>query len=96
VSEDEERPPARKEAAYDEHVAPLMKQVIALCKLHRINMAAQFALDLSDEGNVLYCTTVLHNVDPECGESIERMRKLREVMYPRATVLAFTIFGGAK
>lgn len=93
---DEEAPAQPKEAAYDERVAPLMKQVIALCKQHKINMAAQFGLDIGDEGNVLYCTTVLHNVDPACEESIERMRKLRDVMYPRASVLAFTVFGGAK
>lgn len=46
------------EAAYDEHVAPLMKKVIALCKEHRIPVFATFQLTSNDDGNdVLLCTT---------------------------------------
>lgn len=91
-----------KERAYDEHISPLMTKVIALCKEHKINMAAQFALDLGGDGdehesNVLYCTTVLHNVDPTCAESVERMRKLRALMYPpHPYFAAFTIHSGER
>lgn len=78
-----------KESAYDEHIAPLMKQVIALCKEHKINMAATFALDPNEDGDTLFCTTVLHDVDPDDAPGIERMRECRRVMYPQAKVWAF-------
>lgn len=90
-----------KESAYDEHISPLMGQVIKLCKEHKINMAAQFALDVGDDGDdhdghVLYCTTVLHNIDPGCAESVERMNKLRKVMHPpHPDFFALTIIQGA-
>lgn len=40
------------EAVYDEHIAPLMTKIIALCKEHRIPFVASF--QLSEEMN---CTT---------------------------------------
>ena len=33
-----------KETAYDELISPLMTQIIKLCKEHKINFAAQFAI----------------------------------------------------
>ena len=45
-----------KEEAYDSRVAPLMTQVIAICKEHKIPVLASFCLDL-EEG--LHCTTAL-------------------------------------
>jgi hypothetical protein len=82
-----------KEAAYDEHISPLMAQVIALCKEHKINMAETFALDHREDGEPLYCTTLLQAVDPDDAPGIERVRQLRRVMYPKATLMAFTIHG---
>lgn len=84
-----------KEDAYDEHVSPLMAQVIALCKEHKINMAATFALDHNDEGQPLYCTTILHDVDADDAPGIERMRQCRRVMYPQPSVMAITVIGGS-
>ena len=84
-----------KEGAYDEHISPLMTQIIRLCKAHKINMAAQFALDVNDEDSTMFCTTVLHNVDPDNVEGVERMRKLREVMNAQPLLYAFTIRSSA-
>jgi hypothetical protein len=83
-----------KEQAYDDHVSPLMAQVIALCKEHKINMAAQFALDCDGDNGPLYCTTILHDVDKDDERGIERMRQCRRVMYPSAPVFAFMTVGG--
>lgn len=51
-----------KEATYDEQIAPLMDQIIALCKMHGIGMMATFAIHgpggVGSEGE-LYCTTHL-------------------------------------
>lgn len=85
-----------KESAYDEHISPLMAQVIKLCKQHKINMAAQFSLDHNNEGEPLYCTTILHDVDPDDEPGIERMRQCRRVMTPQPYLAAFMIIGGSK
>lgn len=85
---------ASKESLYDERIAPLVSQIIALCKEAKINMAMTFALDHDEDGEPLYCTTVLHNVDPDDAPGIERMLELRRVMYPRPYFAAFTIAGG--
>ena len=83
-----------KETAYDEHISPLMTKIIALCKEHKINMAATFALDhREDDGQPLYCTTILiPDQDDEPGA--KRMRECRRTMYPQPSLLAFTIIGG--
>jgi hypothetical protein len=51
-------------AVYDEQIAPLLTQIIAICKEHKIPMAATFEYAPGD-----YCTTVI----PQTGMS-ELMR----------------------
>jgi hypothetical protein len=84
-----------KEAVYDAAIAPLMTKIIELCKEHKINMAAQFALDPNDEGTTLFCTTVL-SVDKDDAEGAVRIAKLREAMNPRPLFAAFTITSGSR
>lgn len=87
--------PGPKEAAYDELISPLIEQVIALCKEHKINAAATFVLDENEdeEGNPTCCTTVLP-VDPDDADGIERIEACRRVMYPQPQFAAFTIRTG--
>ena len=62
----EERGP--REIAYDENISPLMAQIIALCKEHKIPMVATFELDQKDDQDAddpLMCSTFL--LDPEWG-----------------------------
>lgn len=81
-----------KEAIYDEHISPLMAQIIALCKEHKINFAGQFSLGIDpNEDETLWCATVLP-MDQSDEEGFQRVKELRRVMYPRALVLALTIF----
>jgi len=90
-----------KEAAYDEHISPLISKVIALCKEHHINAAMTFALDPAEEcdkdadGNEqigpLFCTTVLP-VDKSDADGMRRIEECRRVMYPRPDFAAFTIW----
>jgi hypothetical protein len=85
-------PRTPKEAVYDERISPLMAQIIALCKEHSINMAAQFSLGV-DEANeqTLFCTTCLP-VDESDEKGHERVMTLRRHMYPpRSDFFAFTI-----
>jgi hypothetical protein len=46
------------EAVYDEQVAPLMAQIIAVCKEHNLPMVASFAYACLEE-RTSFCTTVL-------------------------------------
>jgi hypothetical protein len=45
------------EKVYDEKIDPLMKQIIALCKEHKIPIIACFQLDFTDDP--LFCTTYI-------------------------------------
>lgn len=76
--------PGPKEAAYDEHIAPLMEQIIKLCDEHKINAAATFSL--TDENGSLFCTTILPN-DPADEVGYERVVTCRRVMYPPPAML---------
>ena len=45
------------EAAYDEKIAPLMTQIIAICREHRIPVFASFNYANTEENGVSFCTT---------------------------------------
>jgi hypothetical protein len=71
------------EATYDEQISPLMLQIIAICKEHRIPMAATFVLN--DEG--MRCTTTL----PFEPRGDEKLTRTIQAMSPeRPIVLAET------
>jgi len=49
-----------KEEIYDEKIAPLMKEVIKVCKEEGINFLAHFYLaEETEEENHLHCTTYI-------------------------------------
>lgn len=50
-----------KEDVYDNEIAPLMKQIIEVCKREELPMVAQFYLkkEREDNGQPMYCTTTL-------------------------------------
>lgn len=85
----------KKERAYDKSIAPLVTEIIKLCKRHKINAAMQFALDPNpeDEDQPLYCTTVLP-VDRRDEEGFAQVNRLRAVMQPKPDFMAFTITTG--
>lgn len=56
-----------KEEAYDSLINPLMAQIIAICKEHRIPVLASFTLD-AESG--LHCTTTLLEDDWRPSEDI--------------------------
>lgn len=47
-----------KEEIYDEQIAPLMTQIINICKTNKIAMVMQFAIPSPDNDDLL-CTTAL-------------------------------------
>ena len=49
-----------KEKIYDDKIAPLMKEVIKICKEEGINALAQFYLaEETDDASDLHCTTYI-------------------------------------
>lgn len=79
-----------KEDAYDEHIAPLVGEIIALCKAHGINAFATFALDPDEDDKPLMCTTCLP-IDKGDEHGYALTQKLLDVARPRAQFAAFTI-----
>jgi isochorismate hydrolase len=48
-----------EEKVYDEKIAPLMTQIINVCKEHEIPIVCTFQYGWSEEDDALLCTTVL-------------------------------------
>ncbi len=94
--------PGPKEAVYDNQIAPLMAQIIALCKEHKINMIADFCLgpeadaDADGFGQDVFCTTSLP-VDASDEAGVKRVNDVYRVLRPRSVFAAFTVItGGTK
>lgn len=67
-----------KEQIYDNDIAPLMSQIITICKTHKIAMIADFAIGHEDDED-LTCTTALlgDNCNPP-----ETMRRALTLLKP--------------
>jgi hypothetical protein len=53
-----------KEKIYDEYIAPLMAEIIEICRRHKIAMIADFGLEgQTDEDSDLHCVTALLSDD---------------------------------
>lgn len=83
-----------EEAIYDEQIAPLMTQIIAICNEHRIPMVAQFVYGNTEEGGALLCTTSLPaaSMDREDGGQSGRMGRAATRREPSS--FAITVMGG--
>ena len=81
------------EAIYDAEISPLMAQIIAICKHHRIPMLAsfQYSNQETDEGNAHFCTTRI----PFDGEHEALARATVEIRNGGARAFAFTITRGS-
>lgn len=79
-----------KEAIYDEQIAPLMAQIIAICKEHKIANLCSFDLgpDPDEDGVHLACTTAM--LSDEFEPDDRHLAALREI-YQQPSFLAFTI-----
>ena len=81
-----------KEQIYDEQIAPLMKQIIAICKEHKIANVCTFSLINDDNDGVMYCTTM--NILDEC-DPPEKFFAIRDILYPpKIPPLMLTVRGG--
>ncbi len=80
------------EAVYDELIAPLVTQIIAVCREHRIPVLATFQYRSDADGPPAFCTTRV----PFAGMS-GAINEAVEVLMGRPKVFGVTITsGGAK
>lgn len=77
-----------KEEAYDVLINPLMAQIIAICKEHKIPVLASFTLDLEDG---LQCTTSLLERDWEPADELIEAAK---IIVSRASPTMITVRDG--
>jgi hypothetical protein len=75
------------EAVYDAELAPLMTQIIEICKRHKMPMIASFAYACEDADNVRLCTTAL----PRDGWQPNSFKAAFAAIYRRPSLLVFTI-----
>ena len=69
------------EEIYDEQIAPLMTQIIAICAKHKLPIAATFEYATGD-----FCTTTMAT-----SRASDHMKKVISLMQPRqSTALAVT------
>ncbi|PHR17634.1 MAG: hypothetical protein COA38_20430 [Fluviicola sp.] len=87
------------EAAYDEHVAPLMTKIIAACEVAGIPMLATFFLDDTSQDHTVTCTTLKtpapDHADGSQHRSTKRLLACAAIIRPRPALFSFaTIMGG--
>jgi hypothetical protein len=63
-----------KEQIYDEQISPLMTQIIAICKEHKIAFLASFSIP-NDEDADLCCSSYMLDDDFEPPESFLRAKR---------------------
>jgi hypothetical protein len=87
MTDKEEGAAGPREAAYDEHVFPLMAKLIEVCRAHDLPMFAAFDISDVEPG---FCVT---NIPTREGE--DRLRPLLDTYYarikPPPALMAFTI-----
>lgn len=78
-----------KEAIYDEQISPLMRQILEICKTHKIAMLSEFCLGYDDENpdNQLCCTSALLT---EEHEPTERIKEAYDVLKQKTQFMTFT------
>lgn len=78
-----------KEKVYDEHINPLMAQIIEICKENNIQMVCSFALNDDD----LFCTTALLPEEKQSKILLDAMRVITDgyvVQKPYFTTMTIT------
>jgi hypothetical protein len=76
------------EAVYDAEIAPLMTQIIDVCKRHGMPMVASFCYAVSEEDGFDFCTSSVPR-DNWAPPAFDEAR--RAFMSPRSGLLGFTI-----
>lgn len=79
-----------KEAIYDEKIAPLMKQIIEVCKAEEIPLVASFYLQSEDVSRLdgdMHVKTII----PAEGNTPEEYKEIATILYPRSKYYAAAV-----
>ncbi|MCP1124529.1 hypothetical protein NKR74_14655 [Bacillus sp. 3103sda1] len=73
-----------KEKVYDDEIAPLMQQILEICKREELPMVAQFYLaeesPYSDAVQPLYCSSVIVPGKRNEEEGIQQLQSIAQIM----------------
>ncbi len=78
-----------KEDVYDNEIAPLMKDIIDICKKHEIPMLCSFTYENCEDNGVGTCDTIVGNDGNRHNEKLTSA--LREIRKTNGFVTAITI-----
>ncbi len=82
-----------KEEIYDEQINPLMSQIIAICKEHKIAIVCSFSLDHEER---LTCTTALLDDEFDPPESMLRCLSILKPQPAPTLMMTVTKADGSK
>ena len=82
ASDEETHKPFDLEFIYDEKINPLMVEIIAICKEHRLPMLATFLYAIQEDGGEDYCTSSLHFED---GRDSDNLREAQRALLRKST-----------
>ncbi|MGU7780497.1 hypothetical protein [Burkholderia sp. PU8-34] len=78
---------ATKERIYDEQISPLMTQIIAICKEHKIPILASFFTPGDDDPELAVTTALLGNGFEAPKNFGNALRELRPELFDRAPLM---------
>ena len=78
-----------KEDIYDNEIAPLMKDIIAICKKHEIPMLCSFTYEYCEDKGVGTCETLVGNDGERHNEKL--ISALKEIRKNDSCITAVTI-----
>lgn len=85
--------PATKEQIYDDKISPLMAQIIAICKVHKIPVVASFFTPGADDPELAVTTALLGNGFEAPANFSNALRELRPELFVGAPLMLRTEYG---
>lgn len=82
---------ATKEQIYDEQIAPLMTQIITICKEHKIPIVASFFTPGPDDPELAVTTALLGNGFEAPKNFSKALRELRPELFGGAPLMLRTV-----
>ncbi|HEM7897003.1 TPA: hypothetical protein U2L33_001035 [Burkholderia cenocepacia] len=82
-----------KEQIYDEQISPLMTQIIAICKQHKIPIVASFFTPSGDDPELAVTTALLGNGFEAPKNFSNALRELRPELFGGAPLMLRTDHG---
>jgi hypothetical protein len=96
MNQEKEKPLYDLELVYDEQISPLMTQIIAICKEHRMPMLASFQYQRDEDNGEAFCTTSLPFEERGTAETLTRAMSAMAPKRPRMSTVTVIKADGSK